>query len=73
MTCADANAASTAAIVAGRQAEAWLTRAGLPARLAGRDGQVRFLGGWPEQDGGTVLVPPVTRVYAGSGPQGGAR
>ena len=73
MTCADANAASTAAIVAGRQAEAWLTRAGLPARLAGRDGQVRYLGGWPEQDGGTVLAPPVTRVYASAGPRGGAR
>jgi thiamine biosynthesis lipoprotein len=73
MTCADANAASTAAIVAGPQAQAWLTRAGLPARLAARDGQVRCVGGWPEQDGGTVLVPPVTRVYAGAGPRGGAR
>jgi FAD:protein FMN transferase len=73
MTCADANAAATAAIVAGPRAADWLAQAGLPARLTGRDGQVRFLGGWPEQAGGTIPVPPVTRVYAGAGPRGGAR
>ena len=74
MTCADANAASTAAIVAGPQAEAWLTRAGLPARLAGRDGQVRYLGGWPEQDAAArCSCPRSPGSTRGAGPQGGAR
>jgi FAD:protein FMN transferase len=64
-TCADANAAATAAIVAGHQAEDLLTAASLPARLAGHDGSVRCLGGWPESDGGQVIVPPGTHVYGG--------
>jgi len=64
-TCADANAAATAAIVAGHQAEDLLTAAGLPARLTGHDGSVRRLGGWPEADGGQVIVPPGTHVYGG--------
>ena len=46
-SCAEANAASTAAIVAGRDAEAWLARTGLPARLISYDGEARLLGGWP--------------------------
>ena len=37
-TCADANAAATAAVVAGDQAEQWLAGAGLPARLVDHDG-----------------------------------
>ena len=47
-TCEAANAASTAAIVLGEAAPAWLEGAGLPARLVAVDGQVRRLGGWPE-------------------------
>jgi len=47
-SCAEANAAATAAIVAGRDAEAWLATTGLPSRLVTRDGTVRFLGGWPD-------------------------
>ena len=39
-TCADANAAATAAIVAGTGALDWLAKAGLPARLVSRDGRV---------------------------------
>ena len=46
--CAEANAASTAAIVAGHDAEAWLAGTGLPSRLVARDGAVRLLGGWPD-------------------------
>jgi thiamine biosynthesis lipoprotein len=63
-TCADANAAATAAIVAGEQAEAWLAAAGLPARLVGRAGEVRCLGGWPAAG---QPLPRVrgSRVYAG--------
>jgi FAD:protein FMN transferase len=50
-SCAEANAAATAAIVAGRGAETWLASTGLPARLVARDGTVRRLGGWPALDG----------------------
>jgi len=64
-TCADANAASTAAIVAGARAQDWLATAGLTARLTGHDGRVRRLGGWPAGDGRPVPVPPGSHVYAG--------
>jgi len=47
-TCEHANAASTAAIVLGRDAAAWLADAGLPARLVDVEGTVVCLGGWPE-------------------------
>ncbi len=55
--CAMANAAATAAIVAGQDALAWLTEAGLPARLVSHDGTVRLLGGWPDTDGGQLPGP----------------
>jgi FAD:protein FMN transferase len=48
-TCVDANAASTAAIVLGDRAIAWLRAAGLPARLVHRDGTVVRVSGWPER------------------------
>ena len=67
-TCADANAASTAAIVAGAAAEDWLVATGLPARLTGHDGRVRGLNGWPGPGtaaGGPIPVPAGSRVYAG--------
>jgi FAD:protein FMN transferase len=50
-TCLDANAASTAAIVRGRAAPAWLEQAGLDARLVTPDGRVHTTGGWPQEDG----------------------
>jgi FAD:protein FMN transferase len=50
-TCVDANAASTAAIVLGDDAEAWLWAAGLPALLVARDGAARRVAGWPEGPG----------------------
>ncbi len=46
-TCVDANAASTAAIVLGADAPAWLERSGLAARLVGTDGEVVGVSGWP--------------------------
>ena len=52
--CATANAAATAAIVAGEDALAWLASTGLPARLVSQDGAVRLLGGWPDTDGGQL-------------------
>jgi thiamine biosynthesis lipoprotein len=69
-TCADANAATTAAIVAGQRAEQWLASTGLPARLVGRDGTVRLLGGWPDGGDETLPVPPGSHVYGGSRPGG---
>jgi FAD:protein FMN transferase len=57
--CAIANAAATAAIVAGPDAVAWLAGTGLPARLVGDDETVRLLGGWPGADGGEL--PGVAR------------
>jgi thiamine biosynthesis lipoprotein len=53
-TCTDANIASTAAIIRGRAAPAWLTELGLPARLVDEAGRVHTAGGWPaETAGGT--------------------
>jgi thiamine biosynthesis lipoprotein len=72
-TCADANAAATAAVVAGDQAEQWLAEAGLPARLVDHDGAMRYTGGWPEGDGGLLQPPAGSHVYRGAGPHGGAR
>jgi FAD:protein FMN transferase len=63
--CAEANAASTAAIVAGDRAAAWLAEQGLPARLVARDGSVRFVCGWPETDGGLIAAPGTCRMSAG--------
>jgi thiamine biosynthesis lipoprotein len=59
-TCADANAASTAAIVCGSEAPQWLAARDIPARLVGHDGSVLRVGGWPASDGG-VLIPPERR------------
>jgi FAD:protein FMN transferase len=46
-SCVDANTASTAAIVLGELAAAWLGDQWLPARLVGADSSVRHIGGWP--------------------------
>jgi thiamine biosynthesis lipoprotein len=43
----DANTASTAAMVMGRSAPAWLERLGLAARLVATDGAVVRTGAWP--------------------------
>jgi thiamine biosynthesis lipoprotein len=47
-TCADANIASTAAVVLGERAAAWLDGQGLPARLVALDGASIVTGGWPQ-------------------------
>ena len=46
-TCLDANIASTAAIVMGAEAIAWLEANRLPARLVDREGAVHRVSGWP--------------------------
>jgi thiamine biosynthesis lipoprotein ApbE len=50
-TCTDANIASTAGIIRGRAAPAWLTGLGLPARLVDEAGHVHTIGGWPAEKG----------------------
>jgi thiamine biosynthesis lipoprotein len=53
-SCVDANLASTAAIVMGAEAPAWLSERGLPARLVAEDDSVVVVAGWPAdpRDGG---------------------
>jgi thiamine biosynthesis lipoprotein len=46
-TCVAANVASTAAIVRGERAVAWLERLGLPSRLVRHDGGVVTVADWP--------------------------
>jgi len=46
-SCVDANAASTAAIILGDGAAAWLAARELPARIVDGAGHVDHLGGWP--------------------------
>jgi thiamine biosynthesis lipoprotein len=56
-TCADANAASTAAIVCGEAAPRWLDGRDIPARLVGHDGSTVLTGGWPPVSGGNLPWP----------------
>lgn len=46
-TCVDANIASTASIILGAPARAWLAESRLPARLVTVAGAVRATAGWP--------------------------
>jgi thiamine biosynthesis lipoprotein ApbE len=48
-TCADANAASTAAVIRGPAALGWLARLGLPARLVDATGVVFTVANWPQE------------------------
>jgi FAD:protein FMN transferase len=54
VTCASANAASTAAIIGGDTAPGWLAAHGLAARLVRHDGSVLHVGGWPAADDGQL-------------------
>jgi thiamine biosynthesis lipoprotein len=48
-TCVEANTASTAAVVRGEAAVAWLERNGLPARLVRTDATTAYTCGWPAE------------------------
>jgi thiamine biosynthesis lipoprotein len=48
-SCVDANIASTAALILGADATAWLAARGLPARLVARSGQASQVAGWPAE------------------------
>jgi len=49
VSCVDANAAATAAIVLGASAPDWLAERNLPARLVHEDGHVHPVAGWPAE------------------------
>jgi thiamine biosynthesis lipoprotein len=55
-TCVDANIASTAAIIRGDRAPAWLAALKLPARLIRRDGTTMSLAGWPAETEGAAAT-----------------
>jgi thiamine biosynthesis lipoprotein ApbE len=57
-TCVDANTASTAAVLRGERAAAWLAGLGLPARLVRHGGEAVTVAGWPAE------------ASTGSGPDG---
>jgi thiamine biosynthesis lipoprotein len=67
-SCLDANTASTAAVVRGERAQAWLRSTGLPARLVHEDGRVVTVGGWPPEE-----EPLVLGVRAAGGVDGSLR
>jgi thiamine biosynthesis lipoprotein len=48
-SCLDANIASTASIVRGEDAVAWLTELKLPSRLVDTNGHARHVAGWPAE------------------------
>ena len=48
-SCLDANIASTAAIIRGERAEAWLESQGLPSRLVRVNGGVSHVAAWPSE------------------------
>jgi thiamine biosynthesis lipoprotein ApbE len=58
--CLDANTASTAAILLGAKAPAWLTAHGLPARLVPEDGgPIVYTPGWPVEAEVSNLAAPL--------------
>ncbi len=48
-SCVDANTASTAALILGARAAAWLDEHRLPGRLVDHRGKVLMVAGWPEE------------------------
>lgn len=67
-TCAEANAATTAALVKGAGAEGWLTRMALPARLVSQEGQVITTPGWPDALRGAGLCQSAASPRSATSP-----
>jgi thiamine biosynthesis lipoprotein len=57
-SCADANIASTAALIRAGAAPAWLARMGVPARLVSQSGRVYAIGSWPADPQRTHIPSP---------------
>ncbi|MFC8515085.1 FAD:protein FMN transferase [Streptomyces sp. NPDC057257] len=70
-TCAEANAATTAALVKGPGAERWLTRLGLPARLVSRNGAIVTTPGWPNAARGAGLCQSAAPPRGATSPHRG--
>jgi thiamine biosynthesis lipoprotein len=62
-SCADANIATTSALVRAGAAPAWLAEMGLPARLVSNTGRVYTIGDWPRctSDDAPAASPGATR------------
>jgi thiamine biosynthesis lipoprotein len=60
-SCADANIATTAALIRAGAAPAWLARLGVPARLVSHTGRVYTIGAWPPDAPRTRIASGVTR------------
>ena len=73
-SCAEARAASIAAIIRGSAAAGWLSGLGLPARLVDSAGRVRTLAGWPADNvsAGSTAGAAGAVSLAGSGSGSGA-
>ena len=56
-SCADANIASTSALIRAGGAPAWLAHMGLPARLVSKSGRVYTVGAWPAATRPTRTAP----------------
>jgi FAD:protein FMN transferase len=57
-SCAEANIATTAALVKGATAAAWLTEQRLPARLVDHAGHVLRIGDWPDPAAAAAPIDP---------------
>ncbi len=70
-SCVDANIASTAALLRGDRAPAWLSDLGLPARLVSHQGEVLAIGAWPQESrgpaGSATLPTPLHSMPATTG------
>jgi thiamine biosynthesis lipoprotein len=69
-SCADANIASTSALIRAGAAPAWLARMGVPARLVSQSGRVYTIGAWPA-DKQRTQIPSAPRpgLRAADSPQ----
>jgi thiamine biosynthesis lipoprotein len=61
-SCADANIATTAALIRAGAAPAWLARLGVPARLVSATGRVYAIGSWPADGPPTRIASPARRL-----------
>jgi thiamine biosynthesis lipoprotein len=68
--CADANIATTAALLRGASAPAWLAAQRLPARLVDWPGEVLTLAGWPAGGPRAGTTPPSVPGGRSEGPGG---